>query len=63
MADWAARVSAISTKPNPRDWPVYTVGTDIDRVHNTIRLEELADVLISSIERKIAHKNIHARIL
>src|SRR5712692_6366115 len=23
MADWAARVSGISTKPNPRDWPVY----------------------------------------
>src|SRR5215217_1146677 len=37
-----------------------TVGNDIDRVHNTIRLKELADVLISRVERKIAHKNIQA---
>src|SRR5712691_4460851 len=39
------------------------VGNDIDRVHNTIRLEELADVLIRRAERKIANKNIHARVL
>src|SRR5215510_6492436 len=39
------------------------VGNDIDRVHSTIRLEELADVMISRAERKITNKNVHVRIL
>jgi hypothetical protein len=39
------------------------VGNNINRVHNSIRLEELADVLIRCVERKIADKNIHACIL
>jgi len=36
------------------------VGNNIDRVHHTIRLEELANVIISCAERKIAYKDIHA---
>src|SRR5262249_33730009 len=39
------------------------VGNDIDRVHSTIRLEELANVMISRAERKITNKNVHVRIL
>jgi hypothetical protein len=39
------------------------VGNDIDRVHITIRLEELAQVMISGAEGKIADKDIHACIL
>jgi len=39
------------------------VGNNINRGHNPIRLKELADVLIRRVERKIAYKNIHARIL
>jgi hypothetical protein len=40
-----------------------TVGNDIDRVHITIRLEELAQVMISRAEGKIAYKDIHACVL
>ena len=40
-----------------------TIGNHIDLVHITIRLEELAKVMISRAEGKIAYKNIHARIL
>jgi hypothetical protein len=39
------------------------VGNDIDRVHSTIRLEELAKVMISRTEGKVAYKDIHASIL
>jgi hypothetical protein len=39
------------------------IGNDIDRVHNTIRLEELAEVMISRTEGKIAYIDIHASIL
>jgi len=39
------------------------VGNDTDRVHRTIRLEELAEVMISGAEGKIADKVIHTSIL
>jgi hypothetical protein len=39
--------------------PSFTVGNDVDLFHNTILLEELAEVLISSRVRKVSNKNIH----
>jgi hypothetical protein len=38
-----------------------TISNDIDLVHNTIRFEELAEVLSRSIERNIAYINIRKR--
>ena len=43
--------------------PSITISNDTDRVHSTIRLEELADVLLCGSKRKIANKNVHASIL
>jgi hypothetical protein len=40
-----------------------TIGNDIDRVHSTIRLEDLAEVMIRGVKGEIADKNIHASIL
>ena len=40
-----------------------TIGNDIDLVHGTIRFEELAEILSRSIERNIAHINVHAKFL
>jgi hypothetical protein len=40
-----------------------TVGNDIDLVHRTIRLEELAKVMISGTKSKVAYKDIHAKVL
>src|SRR4051794_16805692 len=40
-----------------------TVHNDMDLVHSTIRLEELAEVMLSRAERKIANKDIHVQIL
>src|SRR5262249_36638641 len=40
-----------------------TVGNDIDLVHRTIRLKELAKVMIRRTIRKVPNKDIHATIL
>ena len=40
-----------------------TIGNDIDRVHVTIRLEELAKVMISGTKSKVPYKDIHATVL
>ncbi len=40
-----------------------TVSNDIDLVHHTIRLEELAKVMISGTKSKVTYKDIHAKIL
>jgi hypothetical protein len=40
-----------------------TVGNHIDLVHGTILLEELAEVMIRCTKRKVAYKDIHAKIL
>jgi hypothetical protein len=39
------------------------VSNDIDLVHHTIRLEELAKVMISGTKSKVTYKDIHAEIL
>jgi predicted regulator of Ras-like GTPase activity (Roadblock/LC7/MglB family) len=39
------------------------VSNDIDRVHHTIRLEELAKVMISGTKSKVTYKDIHAKVL
>src|SRR4030095_2529375 len=40
-----------------------TVSNNIDLVHRTIRLEELAKVMISGTKSKVAYKDIHAKVL
>src|SRR5262245_65243543 len=40
-----------------------TVSNNIDLVHHTIRLEELAKVMISGTKSKVTYKNIHAKVL
>ena len=39
------------------------VSNDIDLVHSTILLEELAEVIIRRTKRKVTYKDIHAKIL
>ena len=62
MAALAAAVSGISTKPSPGATGV-TVRNDVDLVHRTIGLEELAQVMIRRTKRKVTDKDIHAKIL
>jgi hypothetical protein len=40
-----------------------TVGNDIDLVHSTILLKELAEAMIRCTIRKVPNKDIHAKIL
>src|SRR4029450_8834174 len=40
-----------------------TVSNNIDLVHRTIRLEELAKGMIRGTKSKIAYKDIHAKVL
>src|SRR5262247_4636616 len=40
-----------------------TVSNNIDLVHRTIGLEELAKVMISGTKSKVTYKNIHAKVL
>src|SRR5262250_1960064 len=40
-----------------------TVGDEIHLVHNSILLEELAEVMVRSAIRQITNKNIHGRFL
>jgi hypothetical protein len=40
-----------------------TVSNDIDLVHHTIRLEELAKVMISGTKSQVPYKDIHAKVL
>jgi hypothetical protein len=40
-----------------------TVGNYIDLIHGTILLKELAKVMIRRTKRKVAYKDIHAKIL
>jgi predicted regulator of Ras-like GTPase activity (Roadblock/LC7/MglB family) len=40
-----------------------TVSNNIDLIHHTIRLEELAKVMISGTKSKVTYKDIHAEIL
>jgi len=40
-----------------------TVSNDIDRVYHTIRLEELAKVMVSGTKSKITYKDIHVKVL
>ena len=62
MADCAAWLSGISTKPKPLARPVSRPVTT-HLVHGTIRLEELSEVVISGSKRKIPDKDIHAGVL
>src|SRR5215813_14577948 len=39
------------------------IGNDIDLVHSTIRLKELAEAMIRRTIRKVPNKDIHAQIL
>src|SRR5213594_3301013 len=39
------------------------VGHHLNRVHSTIQLEELAEVLIRCGARQVADKNVHTRVL
>jgi hypothetical protein len=41
----------------------FTVSNDIDLGHHTIRLEELAKVMISGTKSNVTYKDIHAQIL
>jgi hypothetical protein len=50
-------------KPEAFGAPGVTVGNDIDLVHSTILLKELAEVMICRTKRKVPDKNIHAKIL
>jgi hypothetical protein len=43
--------------------PRVTVGNDVDLVHRTIGLEELAQVVIRRTKRKVPNKDIHAKVL
>jgi hypothetical protein len=43
--------------------PGVSVGNDIDRVYNSIRLEELAEVMIRRTIGHIAYKDMHAKVL
>lgn len=47
----------------PTGVPGIAVGHDPNRVHSTVWLEELAEVLLSSSERKVPDKDIHRRVL
>jgi hypothetical protein len=50
-------------KPKAFGAPGVPVGNHIDLVHHSIRLEELAEVMIRCTKRQVAYKNIHAKIL
>src|SRR5438132_8233889 len=50
-------------KPEAFGAPGVTVGNHIDLVHSTIRLEELAEVIIRRTKCKVTYKDIHAKIL
>jgi len=39
------------------------ISNNIDLVHHTIRLEELAKVMISGTKSKVTYKDIHAKVL
>ena len=39
-----------------------TVSNNIDLVHHTIRLEELAKVMLSGTKSQVADKDIHAKV-
>jgi hypothetical protein len=41
--------------------PGVTVGNHIDRVHNSILLKELAEVMIRRTKRKVPYTDIHAQ--
>ena len=62
MQRWPSRCRALD-KPKAFGAAGITVCTHIDLVHITRRLEELAKVMISRAEGKIAYKEIHASIL
>jgi hypothetical protein len=47
----------------PAGVPGVAVGHNPNRVYSTIRFEELAEVLLSSSERKIPDKDIHREVL
>jgi hypothetical protein len=40
-----------------------TISNNTDLVHSTIRLEELAEIIIRHTVRKITNINVHASIL
>jgi hypothetical protein len=50
-------------KPKASGTASVTVDNDMDPVHSTIRLEQLAQVKFSRAERQIANKDIHVQIL
>ena len=50
-------------KPKTSGAASVLVGNHIDLVHNSIRLEELAEVMIRRTKRKVAYKDIHANPL
>jgi hypothetical protein len=50
-------------KPKASGTASVTVHDDMDLVHGTIRLEELAEVMLSRAERQIANKDVHVQIL
>ena len=48
-------------KPEAFGAPGVTVGNDIDLVHSTILLKELAEVMIRCTKRKVTYKDIHVQ--
>ena len=48
-------------KPEAFGAPGVTVGNDIDLVHSTILLKELAEVMICRTKCKVAYKDIHVQ--
>src|SRR5712691_6626750 len=50
-------------KPKAFGAPGVPVGNHIDRVHHSIRLKELAQVMIRRTKRKVPYKDIHAKVL
>jgi hypothetical protein len=50
-------------KPKAARMTRLTVDNHLNRVHSTIRLEELAEVLIRYGAPKVADKNVHTKIL
>ena len=50
-------------KPKAARMTRLTVDNHLNRVHSTIRLEELAEVLIRYGAPKVADKNVHTKVL
>ena len=63
MAAWAAWRLGHLDKPEAFGASRVPVGNDLDLLHRTVRLKELAERLFRGTIRKVPYKDIHATIL